>query len=109
MSSSKEYVEHIMERLMIAADGNASSRAMMGEYVVYYRDKVIGGIYDDRFLVKPTASAVQMLPASSLETPYSGAKEMLRIDDLEDLGFLRSLLDAMYPELPERKPRRKKQ
>ena len=108
MSSSAERVEYVMEQLRIAADGNASSRPMMGEHVVYYRDKVLGGIYDDRFLVKPTASAKRLLPDAPEEIPYPGAKAMVRVDDLEDQGLLRELLEAMYPELPAPKPRKRK-
>ncbi len=78
---------------------------MMGEYIIYYRGKVVGGIYDDRFLVKPVKAAVAMMPNADLELPYEGAKEMLLVDDVENREFLRELLDAMYPELPARKKR----
>ena len=74
MPSSKEYVEYVLAQLSDA--GEVSSRAMMGEYVIYYRGKVIGGIYDDRFLVKPTASARRLLPDAELQLPYEGAKEI---------------------------------
>ena len=67
--------------------------------------KIVGGIYDDRFLVKPTKSAVAMMPDADMELPYEGAKEMLLVDDVENREFLRKLLDAMYPELPVSKKR----
>ncbi len=92
----------------MAVGGNISTRAMMGEYVVYYRDKVLGGIYDNRLLIKPTASTLAMLPDAPREIPYPGAKEMVRVDGLEDREFLQELLLAIYPELPERKARKKK-
>ena len=98
MASSKEYLDFIMEQLSELDD--VSSRAMMGEYIIYYRGKVVGGIYDDRFLVKPTKSAVAMMPNADMELPYDGAKEMLLVDDVDNKEFLRDLLDAMYPELP---------
>ena len=79
---------------------------MMGEYIIYYRGKVVGGIYDDRFLVKPTKSAVSMMPDASMELPYEGAKEMLLVDDVENRKFLRKLLESMYDELPA--PKKKK-
>ena len=82
-----------------------SYRAMMGEYIIYYRGKVIGGIYDDRFLVKLTKSAVALMPEAKRELPYVGAKEMLLVEDIENKSFLRDLLRAMYPELPT--PRKK--
>ena len=108
MSSSQERVIYVVEHLNMAADGNVSTRAMMGEHVVYYRDKVLGGIYNDRLLIKPTASARSLLPDAPLEIPYPGAKEMLLVDDVEDRELLQELLTAMYPELPERKARKKK-
>ena len=83
-----------------------SSRAMMGEYILYYRGKIVGGIYDDRFLVKPVKAAVAMMPEAALEVPYEGAKEMLLVDNVDDKEFLCSLLEAMYDELPE--PKKKK-
>ena len=103
MSSSKDYLEYILDQLSGLDD--ISYRAMMGEYIIYYRGKVVGGIYDDRFLVKPVKSAVAMMPDADLELPYEGAKEMLLVDDVENREFLRELLDAMYPELPAPKKR----
>ena len=76
-----------------------------GEYIVYYRGKVVGGIYDDRFLVKPTKSAAVMMPNADVELPYDGAKEMLLVDNVENKEFLRELLEAMYDELPVPKKR----
>lgn len=98
MASDKRYLEFIMEQLSLL-DG-ASYRAMMGEYIIYYRGKVVGGIYDDRFLVKPTKSARSFMPDAALETPYDGAKEMLLVDNVEDREFLAKLINAMYDELP---------
>lgn len=106
MPSSKEYVEYVLAQLSDA--GEVSSRAMMGEYVIYYRGKVIGGIYDDRFLVKPTASARRLLPDAELQLPYEGAKEMLLVDAVENRALMAELLEAMHPELPDPKPRKAK-
>lgn len=105
MASSKEYLDFVLEQLS-EADG-VTYRAMMGEYVLYYRGKVFGGIYDDRFLVKPVTSAVAMMPDAQWELPYDGAKEMLLVDDIDDREFLRDLLEAMYDELPEPKKKKK--
>lgn len=105
MASSKEYLNFILEQLSELED--VSYRTMMGEYIIYYRSKVIGGIYDDRFLVKPTRSAVAMMPNADMELPYEGAKEMLLVDDVENKEFLRDLLDAMYEELPVPKKKKK--
>ena len=84
-----------------------SYRAMMGEYIIYYRGKVVGGIYDDRFLVKSVKTAVAMMPDADMELPYEGAKEMLLVDDVENREFLCEMLEAMYDELPAPKKRRK--
>ncbi|MCR5004631.1 MAG: TfoX/Sxy family protein [Clostridiales bacterium] len=104
MASSKEYLEFILEQLSELED--ISYRAMMGEYILYYRGKIVGGIYDDRLLVKPTKTAVVMMPNADMELPYEGAKEMLLVDDVDNKEFLRDLLDAMYPELPASKNRK---
>ena len=103
MASSKEYLDFILEQLSELYE--ISSRTMMGEYIIYYRGKVVGGIYDDRFLVKPTKSAVTMMPDADLELPYDGAKEMILVDDVDNKAFLRDLLEAIYNELPA--PRKK--
>lgn len=104
MASSKEYLDFILEQLSKLDD--VSHRAMMGEYIIYYRGKVVGGIYDDRFLVKPTKSAAAMMPNADVELPYDGAKEMLLVDNVDNKDFLRELLEAMYAELPV--PKKKK-
>ena len=104
MASSKEYLEFIMEQLAGLED--VSWRAMMGEYIIYYCGKIVGGIYDDRFLVKPVEAAVAMMPDAEKEQPYEGAKEMLLVDDVDDREFLCELLEAMYDELPA--PKKKK-
>ena len=103
MASSREYLDFILEQLS-GSDG-VTYRAMMGEYVIYYRGKIVGGIYDDRFLVKPVKSAAAMMPHAEREAPYEGAKEMLLVDDVDDREFLRELLEAMEPELPAPKKR----
>lgn len=106
MPSSKEYIEYVLEQLSVA--GEVSSRAMMGEYVIYFRDKVIGGVYDDCFLIKPTESAKALLPNAEYQLPYEGAKEMLLVDSIENRQLMSELLEAMYPELPASKKRKKK-
>lgn len=98
MSSSKEYLSFILEQLSELEE--VSYRAMMGEYLIYYRGKIVGGIYDDRFLIKPTKSAVKMTPNAKAELPYAGAKEMLLADDVDNKVFLRELLNRVYEELP---------
>ena len=104
MASSKEYLAFVLEQLSRLDD--ITYKAMMGEYIIYYRDKIVGGIYDDRFLVKPTKSAKNLMPEADLELPYEGAKEMLLVDDIDNREFLRTLIEAMYDELPT--PKKKK-
>ncbi len=105
MGSSKEYLEYILDQLSDLDD--ISYRAMMGEYIIYYRGKIVGGIYDDRFLIKPVKSAKAMMPDANMELPYEGAKEMLLVDDVENREFLKELLEAMYDELPTPRKKRK--
>jgi len=104
MASSKGYLEFVLEQLSGLPE--ISHRAMMGEYVLYYRGRVIGGIYDDRLLLKPTKAAEEMIPDAEKETPYKGAKEMLLVD-VDDRETMTRLIEAMYPELPEPKKRKK--
>ena len=104
MASGKEYLDFLLEQLSELDD--ISYRVMMGEYIIYYRGKVVGGIYDDRFLVKLTNSSVAMMPDADRELPYEGAKEMILVDDVENRGFLRELLEKMYSELPAPKKRK---
>ena len=98
MASSKEYLDFILEQLSLLDD--ITFRAMMGEYIIYYRGKIMGGIYDDLFLVKQTKSSLKMMPEADLEIPYEGAKEMIMVDDVDNKEFLRELFEAMYNELP---------
>ena len=101
MASSKEYIEFVLDGF-----SGLSAHAMMGEYVLYYCGKVVGGIYDNRLLVKPTPSAVALMSEAPRELPYEGAKEMLLVEDIEDRELLKKLFEAMYEELPE--PKKKK-
>lgn len=105
MASSKEYLDFILEQLS-GLEG-ITYRAMMGEYILYMHGRIIGGIYDDRFLVKPTKSAMAMMPDADREIPYEGAKEMLLVDNVDNRGFLEELLTAMHDELPAPKPKKK--
>jgi len=106
MASSREYLDFVLEQLSELDD--VSHRAMMGEYIIYYQGKVIGGIYDDRFLVKQTKSAKELMPDAALELPYEGAKEMLLVDNLDDKEFLAALFNAMVNELPAPKKKKSK-
>ena len=83
-------------------------RAMMGEYIIYYRDRIVGGIYDDRLLVKPTKSAVSYMATAIYELPYEGAKEMLLVENVDRREYLAGLFNAMYDELPVHKSNNKK-
>lgn len=97
MTSSRNYLDFVLDRLFDVDD--VTYRAMMGEYILYFKGKVIGGIYDDRFLVKPTKSAKRLMPEAAYETPYTGAKDMLLVDNIDDSDFLRELLEALYADL----------
>lgn len=104
MASTKDYADFILEQLL--GLNEITVRKMMGEYILYYRDKIIGGIYDNRFLVKPTKSAREMMPDASLELPYDGAKPILLVDNVENRDFLKELVLSMYNELPDVKKKK---
>lgn len=101
MASSKEYIDFVLDQC-----SGLSAHAMMGEYVLYYGGKVVGGVYDNHLLVKPTKSALALLPNAPRELPYGGAKAMLFVEDIENRELLKKLFEAMYEELPE--PKKKK-
>lgn len=105
MPSSKQYLDFVLGQLSEWED--VTYRAMMGEFILYYRGKVVGGIYDDRLLVKPVKAAIRYMPAAPYELPYEGAKEMLLVNEVDRRDFLKELFQAMYEELPVQKPRRK--
>lgn len=105
MASSKEYLDFVLEQLSEIDD--ISHLGMMGEYILYYRGKIFGGIYDDRFLVKPIDAAKRLMPDVSFELPYKGGREMLLVDQVEDREFLKTLVENMYDELPFPKKKRK--
>ncbi|MBQ7653729.1 MAG: TfoX/Sxy family protein [Clostridia bacterium] len=105
MASSKEYLSFVLEQL--SELDNISYKAMMGEYILYFRGKIVGGIYDDRFLLKPVKSAVEFIKNPQYELPYENAKEMLLVDNVDDRKYLCDLLNAMFDELPAPKQRKK--
>ena len=101
MASAKEYLDFVLEQL--SGLGEVSYRAMMGEYILYYRGRVFGGIYDDRLLVKPVSAAMNLMPDAKRELPYDGAKELILVDDVDNREFLCELVEEMYDELPDPK------
>ena len=98
MASGKEYREFISEQLSELDD--ITYRAMMGEYIIYYKGKIVGGIYDDRLLIKPVDAAKSYMPTAPYESPYDGAKEMLLVENVDDKEYLTGLFNAIYDELP---------
>ena len=105
MASEREYLDFILEQLS-GLEG-ITFKQMMGEYILYINGRIFGGIYDDRFLVRPTKSAAAMMPDADRELPYEGAKEMLLVDNVDNREFLRELVTAMYDELPAPKQKKK--
>ena len=104
MAWSKAYLDFVLEQLSGLEE--IAYRAMMGEYILYYRSKIVGGIYDDRLLVKSVPAAVALMPEAAFELPYEGAKEMLLVDNVDSKEFLAELFDAMYDQLPAPKKKR---
>ena len=105
MASDRAYLDYILEQL--SSTEGVTVRPMMGEYILYYKGRIFGGIYDDRFLVKPVTAGKRLLPDAPLETPYEGAKDMLLVEETDNRELLAELLEASYPELPEPKKKRK--
>lgn len=97
MPSSKSHLQFILDQL--SGLDEITFRAMMGEYILYYRGMVVGGVYDDRLLVKPTQSARALMPQAALEPPYEGAKAMLLVDDVDNRAALAGLFNALYDDL----------
>ncbi len=106
MATTQDYIHFIAEQLSDLDD--ISIRSMMGEYIVYYRGKIAAYVCDNRFLVKPVASAIAMLPDAPFQPPYEGAKDMLLVEDIDNRELLRMLFEKMYDELPAPKPKKKK-
>ncbi len=104
MASGGDYLDFILEQLSELDE--ITYKPMMGEFILYYRGKIFGGIYDDRLLVKPVSAARRLMPEAEMQEPYEGAKEMLAVDDVENKAFLKKLVEAMYEELPS--PKRKR-
>lgn len=104
MASSEEFLSFILDQLS-NLDG-ISYRKMMGEYILYFKDKIFGGIYDDRLLIKPVSAAISSLPDAPLELPYEGAKEMILFEDVDNIDLLCDLILKMYDELPFPKKRK---
>ena len=100
MASSKEFLDFVLEQLSELPD--ITYRAMMGEYIIYYHGVVVGGIYDNRFLVKPTDSVLKFLPDVQMEIPYRGGQPMIMISDIENRELLAQVLDKTYSALTEK-------
>ncbi|MBQ6075964.1 MAG: TfoX/Sxy family protein [Lachnospiraceae bacterium] len=103
MASGKDYLDFILDQLSPLPD--ITVRAMMGEFILYDRGRIFGGIYDDRLLVKDVPAARRLMPEAPEELPYEGAKPMLLVEDVDDKEFLQELVRAMRPELPKPKTR----
>lgn len=106
MASSKEYLHYILEQLSGLEE--ITYRPMMGEFILYYRGRIVGGIYDDRLLVKPAKAALAYMPAATYESPYESAKPMLLVEEVDSKDFLTGLFNAMYSELPAPKTKKVK-
>ena len=106
MASSQEYLQFILGQLSELED--ISYRAMMGEFIIYYKGKIVGGIYDDRLLVKPIKAAMEYMPDAVCELPYEGAKEMLLVDEVDNKEYLSNLFRKMFDELPVPKSKKRK-
>lgn len=101
MASSKDFLEFVLDQLSVLPD--ITYRAMMGEFIIYYRGKIIGGIYDNRLLIKPMPSALKIMPNAKMEIPYPNGKPMIMIPDVENSELLETVFNAVYDELPDKR------
>lgn len=101
MASSKDFLEFVLEQL--SGLSGITYRAMMGEFIIYYRGKIVGGIYDNRLLVKPTPSALKIMPNAKMEIPYSNGKPMIMVPDIENSELLEKVFISIYSDLPDAK------
>lgn len=106
MATTKEYMDFILEQLS-ELDG-ITYRRMMGEYIIYYKEKIAAYVCDNRLLVKILPSSERLLPDARREPPYDGARDMLLVEDVENKEFLHTLFDTMYPEMTGPKKKRAK-
>lgn len=84
--------------------GDVTVRPMMGEYLVYFNGTYFANICDGHLLVKITPTNGHYGLPEVL--PYASAKRnMLRIDDLDNLDFLQKLITETLKGLS--KPKKK--
>lgn len=105
MATTKDYLNFVLDQLSGLSE--ITSRSMMGEYLLYYRGKLFGEVCDNRLFLKPVPAAVELLPGAAYAPPYPGAKELLLMEELDDRELLARVVEAMYPQLPEPKKRKK--
>ena len=106
MATNKDFLDYITEQF----NGEGLTfRPMMGEYLVYYKGKLVGDVCDNRLLIKPVECAKKLMPDAEYQLPYEGAKPMILVDNIDDGEFLKELFEEMYAELPEPKPKKKVQ
>ena len=105
MASSKDFLEFVLEQLSGLPE--ITYRAMMGEFIIYYHEKIVGGIYDNRLLVKPTESTLKIIPNAKMEIPYPGGKPMIMVPDIENPELLEQVFNTIYAELPQKKSRKR--
>lgn len=107
MATSREFHDYIVENLRSV--GEVSTRKMMGEYLVYYQNKLVGNICDNCLFLKPAESVLRLMPDADRAYPYKGSKTlMVVVEDVENIELMTEVLNEMYEELPEPKKRIKK-
>ena len=97
MSSSKDFLDFVLGQLSVLSD--IDYRSMMGEFIIYYNGKIVGGIYDNRLLIKPTESVLKIIPNAKTEIPYPNGKPMVVITDIENQDLLKQVFNAAYMDL----------
>ncbi|MDE6585638.1 MAG: competence protein TfoX [Clostridia bacterium] len=106
MATSKDYLDYLLERL--GNNPDVRIRPMMGEYLLYFRDKLVADICDNRLLIKPVSAVKELVPETEMQPPYDGAKPHIYIEDIDDGEFVLKLFETAYANLPAPKPKKKK-
>lgn len=101
MATDKRFIEELTEGLW-----EVRVRPMMGDYVLYCRDKVVGDVCDNRLYIKITPASRVLLSGAPEIPPYLGAKPHFCVES-RDKAFLQKLLFAVADDLPLPEKRKK--
>ena len=107
MASDQKFVDFILEQ--IDSSGQMSYKKMFGEYGLYFGEKIVALVCDNKLFVKPTLAGRAFIKEVIEAPPYPGAKPSFLIEEqLDDSVWLTELINLTAQELPSPKPKKKK-